>query len=267
VKRWLPPSAAISAALLVAIASGAHAASPSGELNLAWTSCAADGGVSNLAFACDVNSGAETLVLSFIAPTAPAIDSMVTAEAYVDLISQSSPLPSWWYFNAGTCRAGALSANVTAPGGLSACADAYGGRAALWFVSAYTAGGVSGNPIAGNLPNVNPGNVAQVACIDLAAAVAADSPQRLSGGQEYFVFNVRLSNLATVGGCAGCGDPVCLSFSHLHLGQAGSVGDWWITTPGPSQTGQNVTWQSSGANCNAVPVRNRSWGALKALYR
>ena len=36
----------------------------------------------------------------------------------------------------------------------------------------------------------------------------------------------------------------------------------------PVTAGSNiVTWQGVGADCNAVPVRNATWGAVKSLYR
>ncbi|HTR97840.1 MAG TPA: hypothetical protein VMH61_08060 [Candidatus Acidoferrales bacterium] len=261
----------ISAAMLVVSGSAwATSATPSGELNMAWTNCSVDAGTSDKAFACNTNNGSATLVLSFTAPTAPPIDSLSGAEAYVDLISASSPLSQWWsMFNSGTCRQSALTGNATIPGSAANCFDAWNAQAGVAGVAAYTIGALSNDAVAGNLPGVNSGNIAQVACIDIGAAVPPSQLQQLQGGQEYFVFNVKVAYTGTVGGaCAGCSDPVCLSFSHLRISQPVGIGDWWITTPGPSQTGMNVTWQGgAGANCSAVPTKTKTWGALKSMYR
>jgi hypothetical protein len=43
-------------------------------------------------------------------------------------------------------------------------------------------------------------------------------------------------------------------------------GDLLLDTPGP-EGANRATWQGSGADCDAVPVRARTWGLLKSLYR
>jgi len=261
--------AGISAALIALTVAFAHAQTPSGELNMAWTNCYADAGTLNKTFACNSNTGSSTLVLSFTAPSAPAVDSLTGAEAFLDLVSQSSPLPQWWsMFNQGTCRTSSLTGNTAIPGSAVVCQDAWSGLG-VGGVIGYDIGVLSGDPIGDALPNINSSNIAQVAVIDCAAAVPSQSPQQIVAGTEYFLFNVKITNAGTVGTtCTGCSDPVCLSFSHLHISQPVGNGDWWVTTPGPSMSGANmVTWQGTGANCSIVPVKAKSWGALKSMYR
>ena len=44
-------------------------------------------------------------------------------------------------------------------------------------------------------------------------------------------------------------------------------GNFFLQTPGPGEANW-ARWQGGGgANCAAVPVRNRAWGQLKGLYR
>jgi hypothetical protein len=41
-----------------------------------------------------------------------------------------------------------------------------------------------------------------------------------------------------------------------------------VTIGNPSSPGSNiVTWQGIGPNCQAVPVKNATWGQVKTLYR
>ena len=253
--RLLLRSAA-TAALVLMTASMAHAQA---ALNMAWTDCVGDATpVTNMAFACNTNAGgvnAHTLVLSFIAPAG--IDSLNGAEMWVDIISQSTPLPAWWNAQSGGCRAGAIGVNF-AYGGAGTCIDSYTGAGV---------GGVAGwNVPVSWLPTINGSNSAQYTVLDFAAAVPQGSELACVQGSEYFVGNVSILNTKTTGTglCAGCTDPVCLSFTRCLLTQPAPAIPIYISTPG---TNSLVTWQGVGADCAAVPVRKATWGAIKSMYR
>jgi hypothetical protein len=64
--------------------------------------------------------------------------------------------------------------------------------------------------------------------------------------------------------CAGCATGVALTLSTMNLYYDGNRVDE-ITQPYYDNC---ITWQSSTAECwNATPVRNTTWGAIKAFYR
>jgi hypothetical protein len=84
-------------------------------------------------------------------------------------------------------------------------------------------------------------------------------------GSEYFLFNLMLDNTTTVGAsaCAGCSEPATVVFSGLLLQR---LGQYPIGFSFPDRSNV-VTWQSASASCRPEPARNRTWGAIKALYR
>src|SRR5262249_51563100 len=86
--------------------------------------------------------------------------------------------------------------------------------------------------------------------------------------QEYFSCNVRIDHARTTGAgsCAGCLVPACLIFQSIKVTTPAHSGD--VLVSGPTAPGSDtVTWQGSGADCSLVPVKNRTWGQVKALYR
>ena len=58
----------IAPILAVGVLAWAPAFAADPDLELAWSDCQGDGGGRNLAFACNTNSGRETLVASFVSP-------------------------------------------------------------------------------------------------------------------------------------------------------------------------------------------------------
>ena len=235
----------LSAALLALSASIASAAG----LNLSWTACGASG-LANKTFACNVNTGAaEMMVASYVAPAGT--QGITGMEAVIDLQSSTATLPAWWQFkNAGACRQTALA---VAPNGAACDGDYWAGQAS---------GGVS----AYITPYAAAANRARLLIIyavpsTLAAPVDADI--------EYFAFTASVSHAKTVGSgsCAGCSDPVCIVLNEIKLTQAVGVGDFRIQN---AATRNFVTWQGgvvSGGCPAVVPTQNRTWGAVKSLYR
>jgi hypothetical protein len=69
---------------------------------------------------------------------------------------------------------------------------------------------------------------------------------------------------ANSGACAGCSTGACIVLNSVELVRLpGAIGgNVTLTTPGSNF----ATWQA-GAACVTVPVRNRTWGQVKALYR
>jgi len=250
-----------SAVLVVVLMASATAAFAAAGLNMAWTNCVGEGTPVTLkTFACTSTAGTNQLVCSLIAPAG--VDHFNGAEIYVDLITQATPLPDWWAMytmsNGQTqCRTG-LSANMTVSSSAVVCQDIWQGLAG---------GGMSGYALPSlALPTINPGNAAQYATIDAIAAVPPGSEQALTADTEYFLFNILINNSKSTGtgNCAGCLVPACLSFTRCQLTQPLPFDLVNISTPGVVSL---VTWQGSGADCAAVPVRKATWGAIKSMYR
>ena len=240
-------------AAMLTFVSAAHA----GGVNLRWNNCFGEGtGADNRTFACASNAGTNLLVASFVLDAD--IAQVSGNELCIDLISQTPTLPAWWEMkDLGTCRAPALGFNTVANGADVVCID---------WAQAQSTGGVGAYNA--NLGSIDAGLVAQHRRLVIALAVALAGVQDLVAGTEYFSCNVPISNTRTVGtpSCAGCTTPVCIVLNSLKVTTLSGADD--VTLGSGTAAGTNiVTWQGSGADCQAVPTKNVTWGAVKALYR
>jgi hypothetical protein len=225
--------------LLALAASSAMAAG----VNLSWTDCGSFG-TQDRTFACAVNTGTNTLVVSFDPITDLA--DFAGNEMRIDLASTGS-LPAWWQmFNSGTCR-GTTLPTINATFGAN-CTDNFGG-AGFGAIGSYVIGA----------------NTASLLC---GWAVASGIP--ITAGTEYYAINVAINNTKTVGtgSCAGCSQAVCIVANTVSLAYGPSATlIQHIETP---LTRNWVTWQGGvipGGCPGNVPVENRTWGQVKALYR
>src|SRR5262245_39057015 len=97
-KRCLMNTQLALAAILLCIAAPVSALAQG--VRLSWNGCAL--GQSDNAFACASNTPLHYLVSTFVAPQG--ITSFIGATTEV-LVSSTAPLPAWWAFQAGGCRA------------------------------------------------------------------------------------------------------------------------------------------------------------------
>ena len=240
-------------AAMLCVASAASAAG----VNLSWNNCAGEGtGANNKTFACASNNGTNVLVTSFT------LDSDVGQvngnELVLDVLTNQPSIPDWWAFrDLGTCRQSSLSANMLANAGDVVCVD-WGAGQSAGGIGAYSQ----------ELGTIDPGLTAQHRRIKIAVAVPVSAVTDLLANTEYFSCNVTINNLKTVGAtaCAGCSLPMCVVFNSLNVTTVGGANDTFIGAA--ASAGSNiVTWQGAGPNCQAVPTRNVTWGAVKALYR
>src|SRR5262249_3100651 len=119
--RWLPVSAALTAALLLS-AAPALAQYKNPGINLSWDQCHAGVSSQDKTFACSDEAGDFVIIGSFGPPLpfgAPAdsVHSLTGEEATIDLISQSSPMPDWWNLETGGCRDGNILMSTAKGGG------------------------------------------------------------------------------------------------------------------------------------------------------
>ena len=220
-------------------------------LYLTWSGCAQDvQATSDRASACNPGDS-QSLYCAFT--LAQAVDSVVALEIVVDLEAMSATLPAWWEVGKGGCRAGALAPD--AEFAQASCAVPWQGL-------------VQGPSVllAGVFPG-EPRGEANQARLKITVAVLPDSFRRLNAGEMYYAARLLLSNDLTAG-CSGCQIPTCLVLNSIVIGRLEGApgGNLLLETPGPMNANR-ATWQGSGADCAAVAVKRRTWGALKELYR
>jgi hypothetical protein len=241
-------------AAMLCVASSAFAAP---GLNLSWTTCAGEAGqVNNKTFACASNTGNHLLVVSF--ELAADLATVTGNELVIDFLTQQPTLPAWWDMKtAGTCRAASLLFNTTANGGDVVCVD-WAAGASVGGIGAYD----------DKLGSISPSLQASHRRLVAALAVPGTSPVDLVSATEYFSANVTINSAKTVGtgSCAGCTEPMCIVLNSVKC--TTPIGPNDVTLGNASSPGSNiVTWQGAGPDCSAVPVRNTTWGRVKAMYR
>jgi len=234
----------IALALVTALAFAAPASADG--IALRWTNCVADGGTSNMVFACNTNLGVRALVPSFTLD-AP-LTGVTSIQGVVDVVAGGSSLPEWWRLQG--CRNGVLTISTSIVGPI-ACLLLPGGGGINSIVE-----GVSG---------------ANTVQITFTKGVGSTS-SNMASGVEYVVTALRLNLTRTVGtpSCSGCFEGVCLTLNGLTLARPG--GPVQLTTPYPAADGTLARWQGGGSgpggSCSIVsPARRSAWGAIKSLYR
>ena len=247
-KRFL-----LLAGAMMVVASVAHAAA---GVNLTWSasSCYPEAPTPNKTFACNSNSGGNTMTASF----SPSADqpNFVGVEGLIDLQTDGTSLPAWWEFFTGGCRPTALSTSADftlSPA--TTCVDPWAGQAG---------GGLTAYKTMANFTGVPEVFTAYGARIKVAYAVAVESP--ILAGTEYYAFKVTISNTKSTGtgSCAGCTTGATLVLNQIRSAES-TAGSFQILTD--PITNQCITWQTSGRTCLSVPAHNRSWGQIKSLYR
>ncbi len=278
------------ATLVVALATAAGA-EPGG--NISWDQCWPEGGSATKFFACNTNTGSAELVGSFqlAADMADFIGISIILDGGT---ADGNPLPDWWQlFNASACRQTALTCSFDfSASPRTACTDPWQGLAQ---------GGIAAYQTE-LFPPPMPINVPAPDVLRIKLAGALLSPVALSAGVEYYGYRMQIQYTKSVGdgACAGCARGLCLELTQLRASSNSGPGagldqvfyygypDYPFTPENSSQPRNPgiVSWEcASGhwtfnsaypaytvfscdsiANCS-VPVRNRTWGSIKALYR
>ncbi len=235
----------LTAAALALSASMAFAA---GGLNLLYNGCSLDGGATSATFACDVNTGAELLYASVILPAD--MPQFLGTTAIVDVTVEAAALPDWWLTASGQCRANAISMSFDPSVLTTNCWNIWHDNPNL---SVFTVQQFLHGP---NTLRLNGG-----------AAVPAGSEIALTAdGAELNVCRITVNHTNTVGAtaCAGCTDGACLVLEECYLQQPAGMPLYRLTTP----ISNAVTFNNGTLDCQgATPTHNRTWGAVKGLYR
>ena len=212
-------------------------------LNLRWNACLGDGGAVNRSFACDTNDGQQTLVGSFVLPSA--LQHVSGTEVALDVVLAGSTLPAWWQFkNAGACRQAALTWSTDIPGSAEHCVD---------WASGQAVGGLAGYKAGAFGPNS--------ARIVGVSAVPLEGLADLGATTEYFAFALVLHHMKTTGNgaCAGCRLGACIALRSIKLTTPVAKNDRTLVPAADSQVdhdARRVTWQG-GAGVVIPPGREK----------
>ena len=240
---------AIAGLFLIAVPAAAF----DGQIYLSWDDCALGGaGTADLGTACLFDEGNSSLYCAFT--LAQPIDDVVGVEVTVDLQHSQGSLPDWWRLQGkGDCRDQSLFASGDFSTE-SVCTDPWRNLGA--GVAIYTPGLPRGQSSQARMRGFY--------------AIQADSARVLDAGAMYYGLELLISNQRTAfPGCAGCLQPACLVLNQVKLlrGAKSIPTEVTLETSGPAHANW-VTWRGgSGADCAAVPVRARTWGQIKSLYR
>jgi hypothetical protein len=236
----LPTALAASAFAVWAILAPVEALA-AGGLNLGVSTCGPSASHS-ISFACDGNEGSDEIVGSVVSPYT--VSKLLGIEAQIWVCFPSEVQPDWWRVDPPGCRSTSVTADLISPPG--SCFD-------YWAAAGGATGGITSFDLAGNGFRI---------LIDATVDSAKAGP--IATGTEYFLFRLIIAHAKTTGpgACAGCSIPANLTFASLGLRVIGQ--DYFSF----SSVDRNnvVTWQGGGS-CYALPVRNRTWGAVKSLYR
>lgn len=223
-------------------------AEPPGGLDLSWSDCGAYGqGLRN--WACTGTTGKNVLIVSFQSPWP--MPELIGASAVVDLQTNQATLSPFWQLQSGGCRSEAFSINSNFVSGPFSCADPWLGNAAVTYNYLYQYGG----------PNR----------ARILMSCSVPEPTTSDGNSEYYAFQLVLTNAKSMGldACAGCSDGVCFVLNSIQLMQPASLNANYTVVPPLIRNW--AVWQSGGfisGMCPiVVPVRNSTWGSVKALYR
>lgn len=242
-------------ALAVSISSNAFAGTPSG-INLSWTDCSTFGTQDRTSL-CTSNTGASIIVASLVA--SPGLDSVVAITAVVDFTSATDPLPAWWQMSATGCRNTSVSASFAFTTYVN-CIDYWNGQGlgiSDYQVDSFVSSGTA-----------SPTNHARFRGT---CGIPTSNSSQMTPGMEYYMAAVVINNQRTVGGtCPGCLTPACIVLNAIETYQpyrGPGIPDLTFNDPPPGGRAF-VTWQGGvGVNCSTIPVKNRTWGQVKSLYR
>jgi len=264
----VPPALRVVLIALAAIALFSGAASAqTGAVALRWDNCYSDGGLSSKSFACNTNSGSESLILSVYPPVdMPQLNGALET---LTVWSTAAATPTWWQVNSGGCRptSGMSAQFLPLPSSIT-CIDPWTGQAS---------GGFNFEP------TYFAPNIARLRVVGAIAGTVS-----IPANQEVFLARVVIFNTKTVGtgSCAGCLTPACIGFNSVQLTQPVGVGDYVVMLPLAGTHSDYVGWQmdatmgetitspfgvpqKSFVSCqsSATPSRRPTWGAVKSLYR
>lgn len=209
---------------------------------LSWDECGA--GVLARQFACDTNVGQARIVVSAVRDSVGIYTPGFACSLVIFIAAE--PPSAWWQVAAAGCRAGALTASADWQPEDARCLDTWGGQLSSGLLLT-----MHDDP-----PRVE----------ILAAGADQTGTLDMQPLIETFLLAIDLHfNKSTgVGACAGCSASACIVLRGVEFYDS-QPSPYVRVSPLPGQ--DMLAWQGSAAECLLTPVRKRTWGAIKALFR
>ena len=225
--RWARTVGWLALAMSFALGPAAHNAHAAG-LSIGWLNCRALGGAGVDNQLFGCSSEINDLPLQAAFVLSSPVDSVIAFELVIDVDV----------------------ADVLAP---ASCDDPWQG-AGVAAVQGWLAGTPGGSPRHGRLL--------------VAAAAIPGTFVTLDADVAYTAARAVLRTNKTLT-CEGCAIPACLVFNSVLIRRLPGSSVETLTLSNPEVPGlERVRWQGgSGADCQAVPTRRSTWGAVKSLYR
>ena len=218
-------------------------------LDLAWNSYASAGGAAGACLQCGSAKTPIQLVAT-LEVVGQSIPCFLGMDCTLDLeFTEESDVPAWWLFANEGCN----------PNGVTLGWD----RSSLPDSGAVTTPwGSGGSEGAGLITFYQPsGNRARM----LLGVYRSAGTVALAGDQAQFAFTLGFPR-ESAAGCSGCSTAVSINWASAKLyGQCGSDPVEEVMVSGPGRH-QNLVRVNEGVMCPTA-VRNRTWGAIKNLYR
>jgi len=243
----------LSAAILTFTAASASAAG----LSLSWDACATNAGATtDKVLDCADPSGIAQLFGVWNSPQSAA---MLALDFSIDLQVDAAVLPDFWLINTpitpAACNDGVLLYDARPASTVCSAANPWG-----------TAGGAASTNVGYGPGTGGPNRARLVGNIYRTTTFAVVANTNYYGMH----FDILTGTATEAGGsCAGCPTPVAIVWNSALVGEAVTSGadpeDISITGAGIGTNCASVN--GGGTNCGATPARNKTWGALKSLYR
>jgi hypothetical protein len=235
--------------LALLIASPASVVLAQGGFSITYSSCNLPGNIDR-SYSCSTDPPQSVVVSSFHLD-APLPD-FIGCVSLMDLgTPMGLPFPDWWKTAAGECREGLVHpANVALASG---CSNAYTGTMGQ---------GGSLDPDQAD-PYWRPNHR------KLRISWSRAEPFALASGARYVATRLEIDGAGS-DVCLGCSLPACIRQNQVILfGAAGAT--VYLNHPTMAEDNDIITWNRDGkvGPCEIFvgPVHDRTWGAIKTLYR
>ncbi len=228
-------------------------------IDLTWDNCAFDNTPAhsqNVTFACNGSRDATNPYRLFATLRAPAggYRGLAALQAQIDLQDESGTLPPFWGFEPGGCNEAYLAVQTTRPPTCGTTANN------PWVPASDAEGFVLIFNRMGNRSRM-----------EVVVTTLPLSAQNLASDGDYYLFDVAINEDSFINsppGCTGCGSKVGMVFNSVKLESSAPFlnADPLVVSQSGSIGTCAMVNGASIAFCN-VPTQNRTWGAVKALYR
>lgn len=251
----------LAASLMVVTATAASA----GGVNIGWGNCFLGAGTSSLTNACALSTGSAGTAWVSVVPSVP-MTQVVSATAVVDIQAGTPTTPAWWAVQPGGCRGGAVAMDFAATFDAIDCLSVFQATTDTNIPPALNSSVIG---VANVLAGVGGPNRIRLISIGSVQPTLAATVDNVS---EYAVVKLALSRVKSTGGtaCAGCNVGAAIVVNEIKLQQPLGQGDQRVVNAADRQ---GVTYESSAVGAvpapsiGATPAQNRTWGAVKSLYR